>query len=64
MGGVFSKPKAPDTSAQDAALAEQEAEEAAKEEKNKARIERAKRGKRSLMYDTEEGVKKSTTLGA
>ena len=68
MGSVFSKPKMPDTSAQTALLAKQEAELKARESetaKRQAAAMRARKGRRAASLITgnnETGVTR-TTLG-
>jgi hypothetical protein len=70
MGNFLSKPKQPDTSKQEARLAEQEKAVEAREQtaaaQNAATV-RAKRGRnagrRSLITSAETGVDQRTTLG-
>lgn len=64
MGGIFSRPKAPDTSKQDAALAEQERRAQATERRQReeidARNRARRRGRRGLSYSVEQ---ETSTLG-
>ena len=66
MGGIFSKPKQPDTSKQEARLEEQErraeAQERRQQEELQARANaRRRRGRRSLTFNPEQ--EQITTLG-
>jgi len=70
MTGILSKPKTPDTSAQKAALAEQEARVKQQEEETRRREAgslQARRGRNaaraSLLTGGETGVETRTTLG-